>query len=230
VTRTRGNIPNNESPRLKTKIQYLREKLLEWYKKNGRNYPWRVTKDPYKILMAEIMLRRTRADQVLPVYKDFIEQYPTVKSLSEGSKENIQKLTYSLGLHWRNQEFQNLAACIISSYNGEIPKSRDELTKLPGVGQYVAGVFLSSAYDRKEWIVDTNVVRVFSRFFGLRIKSDGRRDKRIIMIAKQYIDCESPRQVNFAVIDFAAIICKKINPLHSQCLVKQGCLHYETHK
>lgn len=230
MTGKNENILNSNSPRFVTKVQYLREKLLEWYKKKGRNYPWRATKDPYKILMAEIMLRRTKADQVLPVYNDFVERYPTVESLSEGNEDDIQKLTYSLGLHWRNRGFLDLARCIISSYNGEIPKSRDELTKLPGVGQYVAGVFLSSAYNRKEWIVDTNAARVFSRFFGIRIKSDGRRDKRIIKVAKQYVDCENPRQVNFAVIDFAAMICKKINPLHSQCLVRRGCAHYETHE
>jgi len=179
MTETFENPLNQDLRKLEIKIGYLRKKLLEWYHKRGRTYPWRTTKDPYKILIAEIMLRRTRADQVLPVYEKFVNRYPTVRSLSEGNKEEIEKLTYSLGLNWRNQRFRDLAQLIISIYQGKIPKNRDELKKLPGVGEYVAGVFLSSAYNQKEWIVDTNVVRVFSRFFGIGIKGDGRRDKKI---------------------------------------------------
>jgi len=205
----------------------LRRSLLDWYKENGRNYPWRVTKDPYKILIAEIMLRRTRADQVAPIYEDFVKQYPTIESLSEANEEDIQKLMYPLGLHWRNKRMQDLARSLISEYDGRIPKKREELTKLPGVGEYVAGVFLSSAYNRREWIVDTNVIRVFSRFFGFKIKGDGRRDHRIISMAKEYADCENPRLANFAIIDFAALICQKINPLHSQCFISEKCVYYK---
>lgn len=230
MTETVENPSNQDLLKIETKIPYLRKKLLQWYQKEGRNYPWRTAKDPYKILIAEIMLRRTRADQVLPVYENFVKRYPTVESLSKGNRGIIQKLTYSLGLNWRNQRFRDLARCIISMYQGEIPKSRDELKKLPGVGEYVAGVFLSSAFNRKEWIVDTNVVRVFSRFFGIRIKGDGRRDKKITSIAERFVDCDNPRQVNFAIIDFAALLCKKINPRHLQCFVRQECAYYETHE
>lgn len=122
---------------------------------------------------------------------------------------------------------QDLASSLISEYDGKIPKEREELAKLPGVGEYVAGVFLSSAYNRREWIVDTNVIRVFSRFFGFKVKGDGRRDQRIISVAKEYADCENPRLANFAVIDFAALICKKINPLHSQCFISEKCVYYK---
>ena len=218
--------PESEIEILKTKIRYLRDRLLDWYKENRRDYPWRGTKDPYKILVAEIMLRRTRADQVVPIYEEFVKQYPTIETLSEANEEDIQKLTHPLGLHWRNKRFLDLARYIISEYDGEIPKKRDELTKLPGVGEYVAGVFLSSAYNRKEWIVDTNVIRVFSRFLGFKVKGDGRRDQRIISMAKQYADCENPRLANFAIIDFAALICKKIKPLHSQCFISEKCVCY----
>jgi len=148
-------------------------------------------------------------------------------SLSEGQMEDIQKLTHSLGLHWRNKRFRELAEYIISVHDGKIPKNREELTELPGVGDYVAGVFLSSAFNMREWIADTNVIRVFSRFFGLEIKGDGRRDKRIISIAKKYVDCKKPRLANYAIIDFAALICKKMNPLHPQCFIKKRCNYYK---
>ncbi|MCK4481620.1 DNA glycosylase [Candidatus Bathyarchaeota archaeon] len=210
-----------------TKIRYVRERLLDWYKENGRDYPWRKTRDPYEILIAEIMLCRTRADQVVPIYKDFIKRYPTIVSLSKANEEDIQKLTYSLGLHWRNKRFRDLARYVISKLDGKIPQEREELTRLPGVGEYVAGVFVSSAYNKKEWIVDTNVIRVFSRFFGFKVKGDGRRDKRIISLAQQYVDCENPRLSNFAIIDFAALICKKINPLHSRCFISEKCVYYK---
>lgn len=216
-----------DSLNLITKIRYLRERLLDWYTKNGRNYPWRRTNNPYKVLIAEIMLRRTRADQVVPIYEDFIKRYPTIKALSEADAKDIQKLTYPLGLHWRNKRFIKLARFVISEYNGKIPIEREKLTRLPGVGEYVSGILLSSAHNQKEWVVDTNVIRVFSRFFGLKVKGDGRRDKRIISMAQEYANCENPRLANWAIIDFAALICKKINPLHSQCFLSEKCVYYK---
>ncbi len=122
---------------------------------------------------------------------------------------------------------QELARLIVTSFHGDIPRSREELIKLPGIGEYVAGIFLSSALNRREWIVDTNVVRVLSRFFGLKPRGDGRRDRRIIAIAKKYANCSNPRLANFAIIDFAALVCKSNSPAHSKCYVHSECEYCE---
>lgn len=214
-----GNVPKKE-------IEYLRRKLIIWYEFEGRDYPWRTTRDPYKILIAEVMLRKTRADQVVQIFEKFIEKYPTIASLSDGDDEEILEITHSLGLQWRNRTFRELACSIISSFDGNIPANREDLIELPGIGHYVAGMYLSSSLNKKEWIVDTNVVRVFSRFFGLQLKERGREDKRIIEIAKEYADCDNPRQANYAIIDFAALVCKSKRPEHLRCPINAKCKHY----
>ena len=209
------------------KIQYLRGNLLNWYQKHGRRYPWRVASDPYKILIAEIMLRRTKADQVLPVYQRFMHLYPNIQSLSMANEEDIQRISAPLGPGSRNIEFRNLALVLTEKYQMEIPKEREELIKLPGVGEYVADAFLVSAYNQKQWIVDTNVVRVLSRFFGLEFKGDGRREKGIMELAQKYIDWEPPKIAEFAIVDFASLVCKNHQPEHSKCSVCEKCVYFK---
>jgi A/G-specific adenine glycosylase len=209
------------------KIHYLSRNLIDWYQKHGRRYPWRVTSDPYKILIAEIMLRRTKADQVLPVYQRFTHLYPDIQSLLLANEEDIQRICAPLGVDWRNIEFRNLALVLSEKYQSEIPKARKDLIKLPGVGENVAGAFLLAVNNEKQWIVDTNVVRVLSRFFGLKFKGDGRRDEGIMEVARQYIDWENPKVAVFAIIDFAALVCKNHQPEHSKCFVGQKCVYFK---
>jgi A/G-specific adenine glycosylase len=211
------------------KIQYLRTNLLYWYQKHGRRYPWRMASDLYKILIAEIMLRRTKADQVLPVYQRFMHLYPNIQSLSIANEEDIKRVCAPLGLGWRNMEFRNLALLINERYREEIPSEREELIKLPGVGEYVADAFLVSAYNQKQWIADANVVRVLSRFFGLEFKGDGRRDRGIMELVKKYVDWEPPKVAAFAIIDFAVLVCKNHQPEHSKCFVCERCACFREH-
>jgi A/G-specific adenine glycosylase len=211
------------------KILYLRRNLLAWYQKYGRRYPWRVASDPYKFLIAEIMLRRTKANQVLPVFQRFMHLYPNIQLLSIAREEDIQRICAPLGLGLRSMEFRNLALVLTEKFQMEIPRERDELIKLPGVGEHAADAFLISANNLKQWIADANVVRVLSRFFGLEFKGDGRRDKGIMELATKYIDWEPPKIAAFAIIDFAALICKNHQPEHSKCLVCEKCTYFREH-
>ena len=131
----------------------FRKKLLRWFHRNERSYPWRNTRDPFKILIAEMMLRRTKADQVKPVYERLFSEYPDVKSLAAAEDEKIKKILYSLGLRWRTSAFRLVAREIKKKYDCRVPATRDELIKLPGVGEYVAGAVLSVGYGKKEWIL-----------------------------------------------------------------------------
>ena len=176
-------------------IRKFRKKLLRWFNENKRNYSWRETSDRYKVLIAELMLRRTKADQVAKVYSKFIEKYPDVKSLNYASVDDINEIAYSLGLHWRRNSFVGVARESIESYDGKIPDEREDLKKFPGVGDYVAGAVLSLASNKKEWIVDSNVVRVFKRYFGIETTKEGRRDKHVIALAKAYIECKNHDRV-----------------------------------
>ncbi|MFQ5714550.1 MAG: DNA glycosylase [Candidatus Scalinduaceae bacterium] len=213
------------TPNVRDIIEF-RKRLHLWFGKNKRKYPWRETSDRYKVLIAELMLRRTKADQVAKVYSKFIEKYPDIKTLNYASIDDINEITYSLGLHWRRNSFIEVARESTKSYGGKIPDKREELKKLTGVGEYVAGTILSLASNKKEWIVDSNVVRVFKRYFGIETTKEGRRDKHVIALAKAYIECKNPKYANLALIDFAALICTPRKPLHELCPLKKSCHYY----
>lgn len=208
-------------------IGLFRAKLLRWFGKNGRSYPWRDTCDPFRILIAEMMLRRTKADQVKPVYEQLFLEYPDIESLANAEDEKIKKILYPLGLRWRIPAFGLVAREIKEKYSCKIPETRDELIKLPGVGEYVAGAVLSVGYGKKEWMIDSNIVRVFRRYFGVRTSTEGRRDKHVIEMAKRYITCKDPRRANLAILDFAALICTPRNPVCKKCPLKTRCKYIQ---
>lgn len=204
-------------------VNYFRRLLIEWFKINARSFPWRNTNDPFKVLIAEIMLRRTKAEQVRAVYEDAVFKYPNLKNMARASDQEISKLLAPLGLNWRIRPFCTMVREIEEKYGSKVPEERQKLTKLPGVGDYVAGAVLSIAFNKKEWIVDTNVVRVFKRYFGTLTSGEARRDKNIIEIAKMYASTKEPRNANLAILDFAALICTSRNPEHELCPLRKRC-------
>ena len=204
----------------------FREKLLIWFKNNQRDFPWRKSKDPYEILIAELMLRRTRAGQVVPVYEEFLSLYPTPELLDQANETEVGKVVYPLGLKWRAASFKQVVRELGLRYNYAIPSTREELLELPGVGDYVAGAILSMGYGKREWIVDTNVARVFKRYFGLATIKEARRDKKIIGIAKEFVNSDQARETNLAILDFAALECRSRNPRCGTCLLKKTCAYF----
>ncbi|MBI2909415.1 MAG: DNA glycosylase [Chloroflexi bacterium] len=206
-----------------TEIKAFRAGIVRWFARNQREYPWRKTRDPFKVLVAEIMLRRTKSEQVKPVYEAIVSQYPDCDRMAEAEDEKLGEILYPLGLRWRSPAFKHMARELKAAYECKVPETRAELTSLPGVGDYVAGAVLSTAYGKPEWIVDSNVVRVFKRYFGVPTSKEGRRDKHIIEMAKMYVSCHDPRKANLAILDFAALICTPKDPKHDSCPVKAGC-------
>jgi len=177
--------------------------LLDWHEENNRQFPWREeNRSAYDILIAEIMLRRTTADQVNKLYEKFLEQYPNPKSLAEGKREKIAKFFKPLGLrHQRAKQLIKLGNTIIKNYNFKIPKEKKELLKLPGVGEYTADAVRSFTWGYKVPIIDGNVRRVMSSYF--KIETDS-YIKNVIM---DMMEGENPRKFNFAMLDFGALIC-----------------------
>lgn len=210
-------------------ITNFRRKLLYWFRLNGRKYPWRETTDPWKVLIAEMMLRRTKADQVEKVYRTFVRNYRTPKGLLRGSPAKIKKILNPLGLNWRQQNFFDMAKVLVEEYDSNIPSTRDELKLLPGVGDYVAGAVLSVGFGKREWIVDSNVVRVFKRYFNMKTLKEARRDKSVIEVAKAYAYTTKPKKANLAILDLSALICRPTNPICTQCPVMIDCV-YARHK
>lgn len=210
-------------------IRSLRIQLVRWFDMNGRIYPWRETRDPFRILIAEMMLRRTKADQVRSVYEKLFVEYTDINSFAQADEDKIRKILYPLGLKWRIPAFVRVAKQIQEKYRGVVPQTREELLTLPGVGDYVAGAVLSIAYGKREWIVDSNVVRLFRRYFGIETSKEGRRDKDIIQIAKAYVSNKNPRKANIAMLDFTALVCTPQRPKHERCPLKRGCQYLVTH-
>ena len=210
-------IPSSED------IRIFRSKITRWFNKNGRAYPWRETKDPFKVLIAEMMLRRTKADQVKMVYNRVFEEYPDIRAMAKAENEKLEEILYPLGLKWRTPAFGLVVREVREKYQSRVPETREALTTLPGVGDYVAGAVLSIAYGKKEWIVDSNIVRLFKRYFGIKTSKEGRRDKHVIDIAKIYTSGRNPRKANLAILDFAALVCTPRKPDCTKCPLRKSC-------
>src|SRR2546426_1380767 len=147
----------------------FRRLLLSWVQSNLREYPWRRERDRFRLLLSEMMLRRTRADQVVPVYECVAQRYPSAEELAVAPTEELRALLYPLGLEWRADNIVSMVREVVERYNGEVPGTKDEMMSLPGVGDYVASAVACFAKGEPTPIIDTNVVRVLGRLFGLRL-------------------------------------------------------------
>jgi len=204
-------------------VRILRAKILRWFNRNGRSYPWRETCDPFRVLIAEMMLRRTKADQVKKVYERLFTEYSDIGAMANAQNKKLERILYPLGLKWRLPSFGLVARELRKKYQYQVPETKEELTTLPGVGEYVAGAVLSIAYGKKEWIVDSNIVRLFRRYFGIKTSKEGRRDKHVIEIAKIYASGRKPRKANLGILDFTALICIPRRPHCEKCPVNRKC-------
>lgn len=204
----------------------IRRSIIEWGNANFRDFPWRMTGDPYRILMSEVMLHRTQARQVVPVYEQFIQAYPDMRALSKATKEELKEMLYSLGLHWRIDLICEMANELMSQYDGKIPRSKKDLLTLSGISEYIAGAVRCFAWNLPEPLLDTNTVRITGRLFNLEIKDSSRRSRRFRELNAALIDLEQPRAYNYSLLDLADQICMKKRPPECQaCPVGQYCAY-----
>lgn len=212
--------------RLTVSADDFARKLLIWYEGNKRDYfPWRRTRDPYKILVAEMMLQKTTSKQVIGVFDRFLEKYPSLASLANASVTEIEAEITSLGMeHRRAKRFKKWAEEIVRRYNSQVPCGKEELISLPGVGEYIANAVLCLAYDEDVPLLDTNVVRVLGRVFRIRsMKARARTDRALWKTYKMMIPKGKSRDFNLAMLDFAALICTAKNPRHEICPMSKLC-------
>lgn len=204
----------------------LREALISWGRENFRAYPWRFTDNPYRILIAEIMLHRTQAPQVVAVYERFITIYPDVESLARATREELHDILYSLGLRWRIDLVADMASQLTRRFNCQIPQEKTDLLTLPGVSDYVASAVRCFAWNLPDPIIDTNTVRVTGRIFHLEMKDSSRRNSLFRRLIGALLDRNNPRSYNFALLDLAAQICTKTRePLCEKCPLQTYCVY-----
>jgi len=206
-----------------TTVTELRARLLDWWGRSSRVFPWRKTRDPYRVLLAEALLHRTRADQVVDLYERTLQAYPTVEKLATADRGALHKLLHSAGLRWRVDRLAEAAKHIVERFAGEIPRNRADLESIPGVGHYIAAAVQCFAFGAPEAIIDSNVVRVYSRVFDIPVTDRLRRDQHFHRLAQSLIDPEHPREFNLALLDLAAAICTPQKPKCEQCPIVGCC-------
>jgi A/G-specific adenine glycosylase len=209
----------------------IARKLLVWFSQNRRDFPWRKTferPDPYVVLFTEIMLQRTKAEQVVPVYTEFFERFPNFKKLAEGPESEVVSLFSKLGLRWRAQNVIKLIHELSQRYAGKVPDNLAELKGLPAVGDYVAAAVACYAFGEIIAPIDSNVVRVIARLFGMSVKEDAaRRNRNFSEVVESLIPRSEARNFNLALLDLGALVCKT-RPLCSHCPLVANCEYFRS--
>ncbi len=182
--------------------------LFSWYAENKRNMPWRRTKDPYKIWISEIILQQTRVEQGWSYYERFIERFPDIRSLAEAEEEEVLKVWQGLGYYTRARNLHATAKMIRDNYNSEFPFAYHDIRELKGIGDYTAAAISSIVFNEPYPVVDGNVLRFFSRYFGIDTPVDTAKGKKEILgMAIQHIDHRQPGEFNQAIMEFGALQC-----------------------
>jgi len=209
-----------------SKISRIQQKLITWGKTHYAIFPWRSSENDFHALVAEIMLQRTKAEQVVSVYSEFVSKYREAKDVSSEDPVEILRILKPLGLTWRAKKIVEFATEL--DHRGNIvPKTFDELIVLPGIGTYATCAFLSFHSEIREPIVDTNVIRLWTRVFGLKRKKEMRRNKGFLALADKITPAKEFKNFNYAILDHTRTICKRI-PLCKKCPISFCCDYFHT--
>ena len=199
-------------------------KLINWYRENKRELPWRNTTDPYKIWLSEIILQQTRVQQGLPYYEKFTNQFPTINDLADASEQDVLLLWQGLGYYSRARNMHHTAKMIVDKYNGNFPENHNEILALKGVGEYTAAAIASFAFDKAYPVLDGNVFRFISRLFGIEKPIDTSTGKKEIAKALDLIfNTQKPALFNQAIMEFGATHCTPKKPKCDTCIFNMQC-------
>ncbi|HLK30783.1 MAG TPA: A/G-specific adenine glycosylase [Puia sp.] len=205
------------------------KKLLQWNrKKNKRDMPWKGETDPYKIWLSEIILQQTRVEQGWAYYEKFVKEFPTVHHLAKAPEKKVFKLWEGLGYYNRCKNLIETAKKISRDYKGKFPSTYEEIIELKGIGPYTAAAISSFAFNLPHAVVDGNVERVLSRYFGINTPVDTTDGKKTYTeLANALLDKKNPGIYNQSIMDFGAVICKPQNPLCTECPQQNDCQAYQ---
>jgi A/G-specific adenine glycosylase len=202
-------------------VRRFQRRLLVWYRVNGRKLPWRGTRNPYRVLVSEIMLQQTQVDRVKGYYRRFVRQYPTFEHLAAASEPAVRESWEGLGYYARARNLHTTARIVVAEHGGRLPADRQAIRRLPGIGRYTAGAVLSIAYGQDEPILDTNVARVLTRVFAVRGKSG--LQTRLWELADRLVPAGDAGDFNQALMDLGATVCRARNPDCPACPVRGDC-------
>lgn len=210
-------------------LALVQTQLLAWFDQQRRDLPWRETRDPYRILVSEVMLQQTQVDRVLPYYDRFINRFPTVRSLAEAPTSEIIKAWAGLGYNRRAVNLQRAAQAVVAKHAGQFPRDMEALLALPGIGPYTAGAIACFAFEQDVAFIDTNMRRVLYRLFvGSDLPIPAASDKALLRIAESLIPAGDGWRWNQALMEFGALHCTARKPACVICPLQTACAAYPT--
>ena len=212
---------------LPSERRQFRRRLLDWYRRNGRDLPWRRTRDPYHILVSEVMLQQTQVDRVLPKYHEWLQKYPTLTALADAPEADVSSTWRPLGYNIRPRRLHAIARESVARFGGELPSDEETLLSFKGIGAYTAGAVRSFAFGQRAAILDTNVARVLFRVFV------GRGDPRphamrqhLWSVSRTVLPFRHVFDFNQALMDFGATLCTAKKPKCLLCPMQRDCAAY----
>lgn len=210
-------------------IEYFQENLLHWYLDNGRTFLWRnKSATNYELIISEVFLQRTKAEAVSKFLMSFLKQYPSWNQLGEATEVELQEITKPLGLYKQRGSRLYKLSQELKKRNGRFPKERNQVAEFPMMGQYITNAYELYVLKKKSPLLDVNMARLLERFFGKRKLADIRHDPYLQTLAYRVVDIEKSKELNWAILDYASLICKKIKPKCSNCLIYSKCKLFNT--
>lgn len=207
-------------------VEKYQKYIFDWYSDNGRAFPWRYTFDAYKVLVAEILLQQTNVEKVINPYNTIVKEYKSVWELANANIIFLKDLFKDLGLFYRADRLVSISRQIVEMYKGMIPEKREDLLAIKGIGNYISSAVMCFGYNKPYAIVDTNVIRVFERFFDF--KSSNKRphtDKKVWEFAQTLIPADNYIDYNYGLLDFAELVCRSRKPICTNCLISDMCCY-----
>jgi A/G-specific adenine glycosylase len=205
----------------------FRRRLLAWYRRNGRDLPWRRTSDPYHILVSEVMLQQTQVDRVLPKYHEWLSKYPSLQALAEAAEGDVTETWRPLGYNIRPRRLHAIARESVERYGGKLPSDEETLRSFKGIGEYTAGAVMSFAFGKRAAILDTNVARVLFRVFVGSGNLKGHRTKKHLWrVSRAVLPHRHVFDFNQALMDFGATLCTARKPKCLVCPMRTGCASF----
>ena len=215
---TRLNLPPSRDR------QRFRKKLLAWYDVHARELPWRETRDPYRVLVSEIMLQQTQVERVLPKYTEWIEKYPTFQALADAPPDEVNETWYPLGYNIRPRRLQSIAREAVEHHGGTLPPDATSLLAFKGIGEYTAGAVSSFAFEQRAAILDTNVARVLFRVFvGEGDPKSHAVRRHLWAVSRALLPLRRVFDFNQALMDFGAMLCTARKPRCLVCPLSKLC-------
>lgn len=203
--------------------------ISQWYQSNKRMLPWRDTRQPYPIWVSEVILQQTRVNQGMAYYHRFLETFPTVVDLANASEQQVLSVWKGLGYYSRARNMHTTARQIAGEFDGNFPIDYENLILLKGIGPYTAAAISSICGNEPRPVVDGNVIRVFSRIFGIHeVAGSGQSHKKVYEKSLSFIDQNDPGTYNQAVMEFGALLCKPRQPLCDECVFRKECFAFNT--